>query len=351
MRWWVWLLLLVFLGGLVVGGILGYPYFRLYRLKSAPALVLEKGKKTFVHIPTGSKLADVAALLSKANLLKSAEDFRFFAKAKNYRGRRIVPGRYQVRGGMTYNRLLNHLRAGNGRLSVKVSFHFVRDLADLAKKVAPQIEPTEAQLLACMKKPALMKKYGFDAKTFSTMFLPDTYRMNWAISACGFVERMAKGFRKFWRGKRMRRAKQLKLRPSQVSILASIVQAEQSKKPDEWPKIAGLYLNRLKRKMKLEADPTVKFALGKPGLRRILFKHLKVQSPYNTYLHHGLPPGPLRIPAKSAIDAVLYHQRHPYIYMCAKPEYSGYHNFAKTLRKHNANARQYHRWLKKEGIR
>jgi UPF0755 protein len=161
---------------------------------------------------------------------------------------------------------------------------------------------------------------------------------------------MSKAYHAFWK-RHGHKARKLGLSRFQVAILASIVQAEQSKRPDEWPKIAGLYLNRLKRKMKLEADPTVKYALGQPGLRRILFKHLKVDSPYNTYLHHGLPPGPIRWPLKQAMLAVLNYERHDYIYMCAKPTFSGTHNFAKTMREHKRNARLYHRWLTKQGIR
>ena len=338
-------------GGLGFVGYKLYPYYRLYELKDTRVLKLKSNEKKAIFIPIGAKLKQVTELLNHNVGLKNPEDFSFFANAKHYEGRRIVPGKYRVSGAMTYNKLVNHLRAGNGRLSVKVSFHYLKDLKELAGKVSAQIYADGKRLYKMLSDPKVQEKYGFDKKTFKLMFLPDTYRFNWACDARCFIERMAKEYRKFWRGKNGRKAKKLGLSHLQVATLASLVQAEQSVKPDEWPKIAGLYINRLKRDMKLEADPTVKFALGQPGLRRILFKHLKVDSPYNTYKYKGLPPGPLNWPEKRAILATLNYAKHDYIYMCAKPEYSGYHNFSKTAKQHQRYAKMYHRWLKKEGIR
>ncbi len=348
---WIAIVIVMLLAiGAGIVGVKLYPFYRLYRLKDAPALSMDGKKATNIYIRTGTKLQGVAELLSKKDYLLDKRDFLFFARAKSYEGRKIIPGKYRITESMTYNKLINHLRYGRGRLAVKVSFHYVRNLKDLAAKVAPSIEATPEQLLKAFHDPALHKKYGFDAKTFPTMFLPDTYNVYWAISPKQFVRRMHRAYRRFWH-KQKRALRRIRYTPTQISILASIVQAEQSKKIDEWPKIAGLYLNRLRRGIKLQADPTVKFALNQPGLRRILLKHLKVKSPYNTYLHEGLPPGPLSIPEKGALRAVLRHSKHDYIFMCAKPEYSGYHNFAKTLRQHNRYAKMYHRWLRKEQIR
>lgn len=351
-KWIAAIVLVALLGGVGYAGVKLYPYYRLYSLRDSAALTLDEMEKKTIFIKSGSSLEDVASFLDDKELLDDKESFLFFAKAKNYRKRRVVPGKYRIKGTMTYNSLVNHLRAGNGRLSVKVVFNSVANLKAMAEVVAKQIEPSEADLLKVLNDPAVHKKYGFSDKArFSTMFLPDSYRMNWATTPQAFVKLMAQKYKKFWGPRNKAKAKRQKLTPTGASILASIVQSEQSKRLDEWTKIAGLYLNRLKRGIKLEADPTVKFALGKPGLRRILFKHLKVDSPYNTYRHHGLPPGPLRIPDKRAIRAVLNPMKHKYIFMCAKPEYSGYHNFSRTLRQHNRYARMYHRWLRKEGIR
>ncbi len=351
-KWIVAIVLIALLAGAGYAGVKLYPYYRLYSLRDTAALTLDETEKKAIFIPSKSSLESVAALLEEKKLLDDKASFLFFAGAKNYRKHRIVPGKYVVKGTMTYNSLVNHLRAGNGRLAVKVTFNSVGNVRKLAAIVATQIEPSEAELLKVFLDPTVHKAYGFsNEERFSTIFLPDTYRMNWATSARAFVKRMARAYKKFWTPRNKAKAKRLKLTQTGASILASLVQSEQSKRLDEWPKIAGLYLNRLKRGMKLEADPTVKFALGKPGLRRILFKHLKVDSPYNTYKYHGLPPGPLRIPDKRAIRAVLNPMKHRYIFMCAKPEYSGYHNFSRTIRQHNRYARMYHRWLRKEGIR
>lgn len=351
MKKWIWLLLGVILTLCTVAAYKAYPYYRLYQLKNSRALQLKKKQFTTIYIPSKASTQIVIDLLQSKKLLRDASGFQIFAKVKRYRGKNIVPGKYRLNGKMTYNALLNHLRAGNGRIPIKISFHYVKNLDDLALKVSSQIEATEEELRAALNDPKTRRRYGFNKKTFPTMFLTDTYHSNWALNAKQFIAMMAKAYKKYWSGKNKRLAQKLKLKPSEVSILASIVQAEQSKKLDEWPKIAGLYLNRLRIKMKLEADPTVKFANNKPNLRRVLYKHLKVDSPYNTYKYHGLPPGPLRIPEKKAIDAVLHYQRHKYLFMCAKPEYSGYHNFSTNEKQHRRYAKLYHRWLKKEGIR
>lgn len=350
-KWVVLGFVLLLFAGLGYGAYKAYPYYRLFQLRDASAVTASSKKSSIFYVPSKANLAKVADLLTDKGLIRSREDFVFFAKAKNYQRRRIVPGKYRLRRDMTYNQLVNHLRAGRGRRAVKVSFHNVKHFKDLAARVGGTLEQPPAAFLRMLKTPASAERYNFSAKTFPIMFLPDTYRMDWACSPACFLKRMAKAYRQFWRGKNDRKARRLGLSRLQVATLASIVQAEQSKKLDEWPRIAGLYLNRLKRNMKLEADPTVKFALGKPGLRRVLFKHLKVDSPYNTYRYKGLPPSPIRWPEKRAILAVLNYERHNYIFMCAKPEYSGYHNFARTRRGHQRNARLYHRWLRKEGIR
>jgi UPF0755 protein len=182
-----------------------------------------------------------------------------------------------------------------------------------------------------------------------SLFIPDTYEFFWDTPADQFISKIGKAYRNFWNADRKARAAQIQLSPARVSILASIVQQE-SNKPDEWPVIAGVYMNRLSRGMKLQADPTVKFAVGDFALRRIRGNHLLVESPYNTYKYEGLPPGPIYMASKRCMDAVLNFQKHNYLYFCARADNSGYHSFAVNFEQHLQNARQYQRNLNKRGI-
>jgi UPF0755 protein len=191
---------------------------------------------------------------------------------------------------------------------------------------------------------------GFNTTTVKTMFIPNTYEVYWNISTERLVERLKREHDVFWNENRRNKAKELRLSPVEVSILASIVE-EETAIADEMPIVAGVYINRLYKGMRLEADPTVKFAAGDFSLQRILFKHLEIESPYNTYLHGGLPPGPIRIPSIQGIDAVLNYSKHNYLFMCAKEDFSGRHNFAVTLREHNRNAERYRAELNRRGIR
>ncbi|MDE5635479.1 MAG: endolytic transglycosylase MltG, partial [Muribaculaceae bacterium] len=197
---------------------------------------------------------------------------------------------------------------------------------------------------------SIAAKNNIDKECSIAIILPDTYQFYWTASARNVAESMYREWSRYWNDERLRKAGRLGLGPVEVSTLASIVE-EESAKTDERPVIARLYLNRLSRGMKLQSDPTVKYAVGDPTLRRILNSHLKVESPYNTYIHDGLPPSPIRMVDKSTIDGVLNAPMHGYIYMCAKEDFSGYHNFAKTLSEHNANAARYHRALNSRGIK
>ncbi len=240
-------------------------------------------------------------------------------------------------------------RLKNGTQSpVKVTFNYARDLADMASKVTRNVEiAPEAFLEAC---DTLLPRHGFRRQQFPAAFMPDTYEAYWTDSGERLAERMLEARNSFWDERRRQRAADLGMTPAEVATLASIVE-EETAKADERPTVARLYLNRLKRGMLLQADPTVKFATGDPTLRRITRRHLAVQSPYNTYLHHGLPPGPIRIADRRTIDAVLEAPLHNYIYMCAREDFSGYHNFAADYPTHQANARRYQKELDRRGIR
>lgn len=255
-------------------------------------------------------------------------------------------GSYLVKDGDRAIDVARRLKNGM-QTPVRVTFNNLRTIDQLALRLSQQIEATPMQLMdACSSElPAL----GYDQPNQPAAFLPDTYEFYWTAKPETVVKRIAASTQRFWNDERRAKAAALGLTPNQVATLASIVE-EETAKADELPKVARLYLNRLARGMPLQADPTVKFAVGDFSLRRILNKHLEADSPYNTYKHAGLPPGPIRLPSKAGIDAVLNAPAHNYIYMCAKDDFSGYHNFASTLAAHNENARRYHQALNKRGI-
>ena len=227
------------------------------------------------------------------------------------------------------------------RLLVKVTFNNLRNKEQFAKKIANQIEADSADLIAYMTDTSFLNSNGFTSENIVCLFIPNTYEFYWNTSAKQFVERMQKEYKNFWNTDRKTKAKEIELTPFEIVTLASIVEKEQSRRLEERPIIAGLYLNRLKQRIKLQSDPTVIFANNDFSIRRVLNKHLKFESPYNTYIYFGLPPGPICIPSINAIDAVLNAERHEYIFMCAKGDASGLHNFAITNREHINNRSQY----------
>jgi UPF0755 protein len=225
----------------------------------------------------------------------------------------------------------------------------VRTKEDLAEQVAAQLELNADSLLHALRQPEVYDAYGFDAENFLTMFLPNTYEMLWNTRTDEFIQRMAKEFKKFWTDERKAKARKQGLSQSEAYILASIVQQETSRR-DEMPKVAGVYINRLQRGMPLQADPTLIFALGDFTIKRVLNEHKEIASRYNTYKYKGLPPGPIYMPNTYTIDAVLDAEDHNYLYFCAKPDFSGYHQFASSYRQHLRNARAYHRALNQRRI-
>lgn len=320
-----------------------------YQLGDKNVLSISGSEEKAIFIKSNSSVEDVIAAMNEASVLSDEVSFKELAKLKNYEGKNIVPGKYTLKGSMSNNELINHLRAGNGREEVNVTFNNCFNLQQVAGAVSKQIEADSSSLYQLMSSKETQKKYGFNAYTISTLFVPNTYRFQWATDAPGFLDRMAKEYKNFWNEERKAQAKKIGLQQSEVAILASIVEEEQNLHPEEWKRIAGVYMNRYNKKWLLQADPTVKFAVGDRTIKRILFKHLEVDSPYNTYKVQGLPPGPLRIPSTKSMDAVLNYETHDYMYFCAKPGLEGLHNFAKTLGQHNANAAAYHKWLNKNG--
>jgi len=340
------LIVLVLLIG--VGAWFGYDF---YKKMYSGNVVVKEGDETFIFLKTGSTMESVADMLFENGLIKNKDSFIWLAKKKKYQDKNVVPGKYKIEDGWSNNELINSLRAGNGRLMVRVTFNNVRTIEQVAGKIGRLLETDSATFLDAFTDDKIIDKYGFNRYTFLTLFIPNSYEFTWDTDPNEFLTRMAEEYKKFWNDNRKAKAKSLGLTQSKVSILASIVQAEQTVHADERPTIAGLYLNRLNQGMLLQSDPTVVYGIGDFTIRRVLNKHLEHDSPYNTYMHKGLPPGPINLPEISSIDAVLNYKKHNYIYMCAKPGYAGYHNFAVDVNGHNKNAQIYRAWLNKEGIK
>lgn len=262
---------------------------------------------------------------------------------------RVKPGNYAIRPGDSMRDICLRLLSGN-QTPVKLVVPSARTLDRLAGAVGKQLMTDSASIVALLSDKQLIDSLGYTTETFPTLFLPNTYEVYWTMTPEQFIARMVKEHNRYWNAHRLAKAKAQGLTPEEVSTLASIVD-EETNKNDEKPTVAGLYLNRLHRGILLQADPTVKFAHGKFDLRRILLTHLTIDSPYNTYKYAGLPPGPIRIPSIAGIEAVLNPAQHNYIYMCAKEDFSGYHNFATTLSQHNNNARRYQQALNQRGIK
>ena len=281
----------------------------------------------------------VISKLERIGIVHNINSFKAIAD-KRLSDESIKEGRY-VFGKNADNRfIINSLINGwqtPGKLIIAGN---IRSMEKLASIIGKQIEADSLELIAAFKDTSLIRKMGFTPETFPAMFIPNTYEVYWTISPERLVERLKKEYDNFWNEERLEKAKKTGLGIKEISTLASIVM-EESNKTDEQPVIAGVYMNRLRKGIPLQADPTVKFALKDDSLKRILHKHLKIDSPYNTYKHRGLPPGPIAIPSISSIDAVLNYEHHDYLYFCADPSLNGYHNFAKTLREHNRNAREY----------
>ncbi len=304
-------------------------------------------KQRVLLVPTGASFAQVMDSLLSSGFIEDERLFRTVAARKKY-DQRVKPGRYVIASGTSMNDLVNKLRNGE-QDPVRVTFTNIKSIPQLAGQLAKYVEADSMAMLLALQDTAIIHKHGFRPEGFISMFIPDTYEFWWTVKPQGLIDRMATEYSRFWTDARSKKAAAHHLSPVEVSTLASIVQAETAK-PDEAPNIAGVYLNRLRIGMPLQADPTLKFALGLDSLSRILTGDMRVGSPYNTYTHTGLPPGPINMPEPRYIDAVLNAPDHDYIYFCAREDLSGYSNFARTYDQHLVNARRYQRALNEHGI-
>ena len=320
----------------------------LYRSVMSPNVQTAGGKDVELFIPTGSDYNQVKTILADAQFIINEKSFDWVANKKELPDN-IHPGRYIVKDGMSNNQLVNMLRGGL-QSPVKVTFNNIRNVDMLAGRIASQIEADSASISNLLHNQEHINQLGFNSYTIPALFLPDTYEFYWNTDAEGFVVRMFQEYNKFWNEERKQQAQSKGLTPIQVSTLASIVNKE-TNMSDEMPRVAGVYINRLKNNWLLQADPTLIFAWNDYSIKRVLDRHKEIESPYNTYKYLGLPPGPICIPSLSAVKAVLNAENHHYFYFCAKEDFSGYHNFAKTLTEHNRNAAKYQQALNQRGIK
>ncbi len=322
--------------------------FYFWQVYTSPNLNV-KGEETFVlYIPEGASYNQVLDSLRAHKMIHDEIAFGFMTRHKSYR-ENVKPGRYEIAPNSSNNTVVSKLLSGR-QDPVKLTFNNVRTKEDLARKIGNRLAFDPQILVEKLNDDTVVQQLGFNKETVMNMFLPDTYFIYWTVSPDDFLERMKTEYTKFWNSERLEKAADIHLTPDEIGTLASIVQSETNKK-DEMPVVAGVYINRLSIGMPLQADPTVKFAVGDFTLKRILHKHLAVDSPYNTYKNKGLPPGPIALPERVALDAVLNYERHRYTYFSAKEDFSGYHNFAENFTQHLKNAQKYQSALNQRGVR
>tara|TARA_B100001113_G_scaffold337503_1_gene318826 strand:+ start:734 stop:1771 length:1038 start_codon:yes stop_codon:yes gene_type:complete len=337
-------ILIVALGLIFMGSFSLYVYKVMFKSNTS---FDEKSKD--LYIKTGTSYNQLLNQIDSYVL--NVNDFDVLAKRKKYN---VRPGKYQIKNGMNNNEIINSLRSNN--ITVNVIYNNIVDLEDLAGKISNQIEADSISFLNSFKT-EFFKERGFDEKNILSMYIPNSYNFFWNTSVEKFNKRMFEEYTKFWqKNNRVEKANKIGLTKNEVMILASIVY-EESKQNIELRKIAGVYINRLNDNWKLGADPTVKFAAYQLEeykntiIRRVLNKHLRIDSPYNTYKYYGLPPGIISMPSIQAIDAVLNYEKHNYYFFAADPSNPGYHSFAKSLSEHKRNARKFHRYLNSKGIK
>lgn len=320
--------------------------FYAYQLIYTPNILVNQDDRLF-SIPRGSIFSEVRNRLYHGGYLSDVVSFSFLARLKNY-DREVKAGMYQLEENMTNLEAIHLLRSG-AETPVRLTFSNARFLHQLPSLFSKTLAFDSAEMACLLLHDTTAACYGFAPETFISMFIPNTYEVYWTTSPMSLLDRMKREYDRFWTKERLQKAKNLSMSPQEISTLASILQGE-TNKMDEANRIAGVYINRLRRGIPLQADPTLVYAIGDFNIKRILHKDKKFDSPYNTYKYRGLPPGPICLPSITALNAVLNYEKHKYLYFCAKEDFSGYHVFAKTLVEHNINARKFQRALNKRRI-
>ncbi|KAF2079244.1 endolytic transglycosylase MltG [Flavobacterium sharifuzzamanii] len=306
-------------------------------------------KEVYVYVPTDANYADVKKIL--APYIKNFDNFEMVAEKRDY-PENVKSGRFLLKKDMNN---IDLVRAMRSNIPVKLVFNNQERLENFAGRIGKEIEADSLSLMKAIKDSTFLAANGFNEENVFAMFIPNTYEIYWNTSAEKFRDKMIKEYHNFWTADRIAKAKAQGLTPVQATILASIVHKESVKK-DERPRIAGVYLNRLRLEMPLQADPTVIYALKLRDndfdqvIKRVFYNDLVMRSPYNTYVNKGLPPGPIAMPDITALEAVLNPEKNDYIYFCASVDRFGYHEFAATLAEHNVNAKKYSDWIASQGV-
>ena len=307
-----------------------------YQMLYSPNFLINADDK-FIIIEENTDFNELIKKLEDDTLINDILSFSFLSKLMEYQ-ENIKIGAYKVKMNMSNYEMITMLRSGN-QTPIKLTFSYARKIEDLAEKITTKLKMSKDDLLNYLNE-NINNYNGFKKTDIISIFLPDTYEVYWNISPEKLTNKMYSEYKKFWNEERLSKLDKINLNQKEAIVLASIV-ASESRMLDEADRIAGLYINRLNRNMRLQADPTLIFAANDFTIRRVLNKHKKIKSPYNTYIHRGLPPGPIRLASKKYIDAVLNYEKHNYIYMCAKEDFSGYHAFATNLSDHNRNAKKF----------
>jgi UPF0755 protein len=329
----------------ILSGIVGYRYFSMIFSQNVPNDL----KTELVQIPTGSDFEAIVKILKTKGFIEDEASFRWVANVLEKRfGKVIRAGQYKIEGGMSNKDLIAVL--SRNQTPVQFVIHNKRTLPQIAGHCGRYFEADSLTFLAAIMDESFWNENGYTLETAMSAFIPNTYELYWTLTPKEFLKKMIEEHDVFWdKDNRKAKAKALNYSEAEVYTLASIVETESQHKPER-PRIAGVYLNRLRVGIPLQADPTVVFAIGDFSMRRIYRVHTQIDSPYNTYKNRGLPPGPIYMSSISSIDAVLNAEKHDYLYFCAKPDLSGTHNYAKTLAAHNVNAANYQRWLNEQGV-
>jgi UPF0755 protein len=337
-------LFLIFLG---VGGYYGYT--NIFRKFYAPNVLLDSSKdEEFMFIPTGAVFTDVLMIAKTEKLVRDASSFEWTANLMKYPNS-VKAGRYKLEKGMNNRELVKLLRSGQQTpLNLRINMiHYSEELAGL---VGNHLEADSAEVHKLLTDHEFLSKYNVNPQEAFSLIIGNTYQFFWNTNATAFFDRMYNEYNKFWTEERLAKARTLNMTPAQISTMASIIQ-EEARQREELSKIAGVYYNRLRINMPLQADPTVRYLLKNKSTRRIYTKNTEIESPYNTYKYRGLPPGPIAIPQTDALDAALNPEKHDFLYFVAREDFSGYHNFSKTYEEHLINRRKYINALNRRGVR
>ena len=338
---------LILLVLIMLGMVFTFLYGKIYYQHVMKTNVMENST---LYILRNANAKEVYDSIVTNRLINDTNGFYAFLIKKNYRNKNIIAGKYKIKAGWSNNELVDHIRAGNGRIESKIVITAVRNFKNLSTKIARDIRLDSASIAQYLLNDSNWSSYSFNKENRFNMFIPNTYFVDWDITCPEIMDRMLYEYKQFWNDRRSLKAEEIGLTKDEVQTLASIVYWE-TKKEEDMPKVAGVYMNRIKQGIPLQADPTLIFAIGDFSIRRVLNKHKTINSPYNTYINKGLPPGPILVAPIAYIDAVLNYEKHEYLFFVAKEDFSGYSYFSKTNAEHEHYANLYRKALEAKGIK